>query len=79
MHFSFIDTVNELARGDWGCEFDNPQEAAKSLAANEQRLLAFGLVELLKRLNNIGASDDRAPKQSRKIFLSIMSPIVIHI
>lgn len=49
-HFPFETTVRRIMHADWGKSHDNADDAERELVADPEKLTAFALMTLLKRL-----------------------------
>ncbi len=65
MHVDYLELVNRIVENTWGRE-GNEEQLEKDLVSDMPRLTAFGIVELLKRMNAIakaaGAGEDHENK-----------------
>lgn len=69
-HYSFKEIAAAIAKNNWGREFETLSEAETALASDPAKLAAYGIVELLSRLNSLASAvGDSRPDygSSRKI------------
>lgn len=55
-HIPFGEIVRAITEGNWGSKYGSYAEAEKALIDKPIELAAYGIVELLRRLNTLGAS-----------------------
>lgn len=64
MHRSYLRIVRSLSESSWGREFNNDEEADRSLLDDPQKLAAFATLELVRGLMNF-ADSIREPQRPR--------------